>query len=176
MERREYAGSAAAVAYGCLAGCLTNGTSDSSSNAPKGCRRSDVTFTQESDVFTVIVDDSAVDSHVFKLTNGTECQIRIEPEKWQILRKENSEWQQVETGDGAESVSIPPGEFHQWSLSLSIHPTTGATTITYVFPDAEIPEGTYAFEVSGQLEKQTETRTFDRRLEFEIQKKEQSNT
>lgn len=101
----------------------------------------------ESDEFVDVTDNNRVETHVFTLENQTECDVEIDVEEWTIEEKTGDSWEEVETGDGGEDRTIESRAKHEWSLSLTPHPTYDSETTTFVV--ADLSEGTYRFSITG---------------------------
>lgn len=133
-----------------------------SSNRP--CEVSEgVSLTTESSEFVVIAENNQVETHVFTLSNETGCVVEIDAEQWVIEEQSGETWEQVETGGGGENRTIESGGEHEWSLSLSPHPTPDSDTTTFIV--ADLSEGTYRFSVTGT---RSDGETVTREAQFEV--------
>lgn len=129
-------------------------------------------LSQNREEFVVVSGNDTVETHVFTLNNTTKCSVRVDPASWSIERSASSGWSELTSGPGEKTKVIPSEHDHRWSLSLQTHPTTGPRdeTRTFVFPEVEMPEGRYAFVISGTLETPDSEEPFSRRAEFVLRK------
>lgn len=148
-----------------LAGCLgdANPGDDRHSCLDDG----HVSFAAESDEFAVVTDDDTVETLLFTLENATDCSLTVAPRTWHIERDADDGWREVARDDGGDDRrELSSGEQHQWSLSLTPHPTPWAEDKTFIV--AELTEGTYALVVTGQLDG---TEEITRRAQFSLTKR-----
>lgn len=153
-----------------VAGCLSGGRPG---GAGKPCTETGrVSFEGDTDEFIVITDDNTVDSLIFTLQNQTSCSLMVDPEAWQIERNSADSWEQVASGANSdEQITIANGSQHEWSLSLTPHPTPHTDSRTFVV--ADLSEATYAFVVTGTVDSEER---ITRRAEFTLEKQTQSET
>lgn len=124
----------------------------------------------ESEIFTVITGDHSVETLGLTLQNHTDQQVIVDPSEWRILRQVDDEWSESARGEGtAESVAISPGKSHEWSLSLTPHPTPRTEETTFI--TADLHEGTYLFAVLGMIGDGNQTQRIECHTQFELVKR-----
>ncbi|MFB6172486.1 MAG: hypothetical protein ABEJ23_08115 [Haloarculaceae archaeon] len=151
MERRSVLavlGAAVLPAAGCLEAPVRDGASSSCTGGGH------LSFEAEADDFVVETDDTGVETFLFTLRNRTSCSVTVSPGAWRIER-EGTDGEPVARGDSQSSErTLHGGDTHQWSLSLTPHPTPYTEETTYVV--AALEEGRYAFVVDCALAGQTQ--------------------
>lgn len=146
------------------AGCLEAPVRDGGSSACAGT--DDLSVEAETDEFVVEPDDDTVETCTFTLRNRASCSVTVDPSDWRI-EGDGANGEPVARGDASSSErTLDAGEIHQWSLSLTPHPTPYTDETTYVVADLE--EGTYEFVVTCSLTGQNQV---TRRAGFTVVKR-----
>lgn len=110
-----------------------------------------VSFEGRADELVVNTDDNLAEGIVFILRNETDCELTVDPRAWTIRQGSSGDGEIVASSDGgAEEVTLSTSDTHQWSLSVTPHPTPRTDAKTFIFPD--LPEGTYSLVVSGTFD------------------------
>jgi len=145
-------------------GCLEAPVRDGGSSA---CAEGDgLSLTAETDEFVIETGDDTVETLRFTLRNRTSCSVTVDPDAWRI-EGEGANGDPVARGDGEVSErTLDGGETHQWSLSLTPHPTPYTEETTYVVADLE--DGAYEFAVTCSL---TGANQVTRRAGFTVTKR-----
>ena len=101
------------------------------------------------ETFEPTTNDGSVEFVNFVLHNRSWHPYTIDPAVWEIHRRQEDAWSLTDSGTGEQnSITVPPGETHTWSLSVEAHPTPWTLETTFLFADLE--DGTYAFAISGR--------------------------
>jgi len=146
------------------AGCLEAPVRDGGSSACAGV--DELSLEAEADEFVVETGDDTVETLGFTLRNRASCSVTVVPSGWRI-EGGGTNGEPVARGDGGSGErALDAGETHQWSLSLTPHPTPYTEETTYLV--AELEEGTYEFVVTCSLAGQTQV---TRRAEFAVVKR-----
>lgn len=133
-------------------GCLEAPARDGASSPCTGA--DDLRVAAETDEFVVETDDATVEALGFTLRNRASCSVTVVPSEWRI-ESDGPNGETVARGDGRSTErTLHAGETHQWSLSLTPHPTPYTEETTYIVADLE--EGTYEFVVTCSLTPQNQ--------------------
>ena len=151
------------------AGCLDAPARDGVSST---CAGTDgLSIDAEADEFVVDPGDNTVETLLFTLRNRTSCSVTVIPSDWRIKR-DGANGETVARGDGRSSErTLHTGETHQWSLSLTPHPTPYTEETTYVV--ADLDERQYEFVVTCSSAGQDQV---TRRAGFTVAKRPSEST
>lgn len=166
MDRRSLLRSLPVGICGSIGGCLSKTSLGFST--PSCTNTGTVSLSAEDSEFIVFTNDDAVESHLFTLRNQSDCEVNVDPEAWRIRHWSDDGWDSVATGDGeGEPLTLSTGGQHQWSLSLSPHPTPKDADKSFIV--AEIPEGEAIFDLILHIGDETR---LTRHAEFTLVKRE----
>ena len=117
-----------------------------------------VYLTASKAVFSPTTGDDTVETTRFVLHNESGAPFGLNPYAWALKRREDEGWSHVAPEMYVEPwVTVPDGGTYDWVLSVEEYPSPDAEETVFLTEDLD--SGTYAFQVTGAIEGETDDAT-----------------